>query len=91
MKYLIYLFCFYNVFCFILMGFDKRQAIKERRRVSERTIMTFAFCFGAVGILTGMYAWHHKTKKIKFVLGVPIALAVNIGIIYLILSKMIFI
>ena len=88
MKYLIYLFCFYNVFCFILMGFDKRQAIKDRRRVSEKTLMTCAFCFGAIGILTGMYAFHHKTKKWKFVIGVPAFLAVNVGVIYLVLSKM---
>ncbi len=60
------------------MFFDKRRAIKRGRRVSEKTLFLLAWIGGSFGIITGMYIFRHKTKKVKFTAGVPAILAVQI-------------
>lgn len=57
-----------------IMYADKKFAIRHRRRVPERTLMTFALLGGSPGVLLGMYAFRHKTRHPKFTLGVPVIL-----------------
>jgi uncharacterized membrane protein YsdA (DUF1294 family) len=40
--------------------------------------MTYAIFGGSIGCLLGMAAWRHKTKHLKFTLGIPLILAVQI-------------
>jgi uncharacterized membrane protein YsdA (DUF1294 family) len=65
-----------------MMGIDKWKAKKQKERISERTLIECAFLMGAVGIGVGMPIFHHKTKKKKFQILVPLALIENILIIY---------
>lgn len=37
---------------------------------------------GAPGVLAGMYFFHHKTRKPKFSVGVPVILAVQIILVF---------
>lgn len=67
-----------NIAAFILCGIDKRLAIKNKRRVSEFTLLFFSFLLGSLGMLIGMYIFNHKTKKAKFFLGVPCIIALQI-------------
>ena len=60
------------------MLIDKRKAQKNLWRIPERTIMSVAVCGGSVGVLLGMYAFRHKTKHLKFAIGVPVILSVQI-------------
>lgn len=69
------LWLIWNLFTFLQMGMDKRKAVKERQRISEKTLLLSAFCMGAVGSGAGMLVFHHKTKKWKFRILVPLALA----------------
>lgn len=75
------LWLIWNLFTFLQMGMDKRKAVKERQRISEKTLLLSAFCMGAVGSGAGMLVFHHKTKKWKFRILVPLALAVNLTVI----------
>lgn len=75
------LWLIWNLFTFLQMGMDKRKAVKERQRISEKTLLLSAFCMGAVGSGAGMLVFHHKTKKWKFRILVPLALAVNLAVI----------
>ena len=59
-------FIIINLISFILYGFDKYQAIKSKRRISEYHLFVFAFFGGGIGSLLGMKFFHHKTKKIRF-------------------------
>lgn len=68
----------WNLITFLLMGLDKRLAVKEKRRISESTLILLALLFGAVGVFVAMPVFHHKTKKPLFLIMVPVALAVNI-------------
>ena len=60
------------------MLIDKRKAQKNLWRIPERTIMSVAVSGGSVGVLLGMYAFRHKTKHLKFTIGVPVILSVQI-------------
>ena len=67
-----------NMVTFILYGWDKQCARKGRWRVPEKVLLGFAFFGGSVGALLGMRAFRHKTKHIKFMLGIPIILVCQI-------------
>ena len=72
------------------MAYDKFQAIKKNYRVSEKTFLLFAFCFGALGILLAMFKpVSHKKNKIKFFILIPIFLILNIAMSYLLLMKLV--
>lgn len=63
-----------NAAGFLLMLLDKQKAIHHRWRIPEATLISVAAIGGSVGSLFGMYAFHHKTRKAKFYLGIPLIL-----------------
>lgn len=74
---LVYLLLINAVTC-LLMLVDKRKAQKNRWRIPESTLMLTALLGGSPGCLAGMYLFRHKTRHIKFTLGIPVILAVQI-------------
>lgn len=58
----------------LVMLADKKKARKNLWRIPEATLLTIAALGGSIGILAGMYLFHHKTKKPKFFIGVPLIL-----------------
>lgn len=67
-----------NVFGFLIMGWDKRMAIKDMFRVPESVLFTVAIFGGSVGSMIGMKVWNHKVRKLKFLIGMPVVLAVQL-------------
>ena len=63
-----------NALGFGLMLLDKWKAKKNRWRIRESTLMLVAALGGSVGSLLGMYTVRHKTKHLKFTLGIPLIL-----------------
>ncbi len=78
MELLILYLVIINALSFALMLADKRRAQKKRWRIRESTLLAVAALGGSVGSLIGMYTVRHKTKHLKFTLGVPLILAVQI-------------
>ena len=72
MRYLIIYLLVMNCIAFLMYGLDKRKAEKDRWRIPEFTLIVLAVLGGSVGALAGMLVFHHKTKKPKFVIGVPL-------------------
>ena len=70
-----------NAIAFLLMLADKHKAKKNLWRVPESTLLLSAALGGSIGALAGMYTFRHKTKHLKFTLGVPAILAAQIGIV----------
>jgi uncharacterized membrane protein YsdA (DUF1294 family) len=69
---------------FLLMGIDKRKAIKKAWRIPERTLIMIAFAGGGIGSFLGMMAFRHKTRHGKFVVLLPTAA----GLSFLLLLKL---
>lgn len=67
-----------NAAGFMLMLADKIKAQKHLWRIPEATLLGVALLGGSVGCLVGMYSVRHKTKHLKFTLGIPLILAVQI-------------
>ena len=67
-----------NILGFLIMGLDKHKAKMGDRRIPENTLFTFTVLGGGVGTIAGMYVFHHKTKKMKFKIGMPLILIVEI-------------
>ena len=51
-----------NAVGFVLMGVDKKRAIRGAWRISEATLFLTAFLGGALGCTLGMRHFRHKTK-----------------------------
>jgi uncharacterized membrane protein YsdA (DUF1294 family) len=68
MKVLLLYFLFVNIFVFILAGYDKNQARKNKRRIPENTLFFFEAIGGTIGLLTAMLFFRHKTSKSSFII-----------------------
>lgn len=73
-----------NLAAFLMYGADKRRAKKNRWRISEKALIMVALIGGSVGALGGMYLFRHKTKHVKFIIGVPVILVIQILIVYIV-------
>lgn len=67
-----------NIIAFGMYGVDKQKAIKKQWRIPEAQLLAVAVIGGSAGTLLGMQFFHHKTRKWKFRLGVPLILAVQL-------------
>jgi len=70
-----------NLITFFVMWLDKRKAKNGRWRIPENTLLLFVLLGGGIGGIIGMYVFHHKTQKAKFVIGFPIILICEILIV----------
>ena len=67
-----------NILGFLIMGLDKHKAKMAERRIPENTLFMFTILGGGIGTIAGMYVFHHKTKKMKFKVGMPLILILEI-------------
>lgn len=74
-----------NAVAFLLMLVDKRKAQKKLWRIPESTLLLSAAIGGSIGALAGMYTFRHKTKHVKFILGVPAILVVQMIAVFLLM------
>lgn len=70
----------WTILAFCLMGADKWKAAHDRWRIPERTLFLSAILGGSVGSLAGMYLFRHKTKHLRFTLGIPLILLLQIAL-----------
>ena len=87
MKYFLLYLLLINAVAFVLMLVDKRKAIKNRWRIPERTLILSALFGGSIGALLGMDTFRHKTKHLKFTLGIPAILIAQISLAIWIFQK----
>ena len=74
-----------NIIGFYMMWSDKRRAKWGKWRIPENTLFLITALGGGIGTIAGMYTFRHKTKKLKFTIGLPAILILEIIlVIYLI-------
>ncbi|MBQ2641962.1 MAG: DUF1294 domain-containing protein [Lachnospiraceae bacterium] len=71
------------------MASDKIRAMEHRFRIPESVLITIAVIGGSIGSILGMVLFHHKTRKAKFRIGLPVILAVQIAFITLLRAVMV--
>lgn len=82
MKYFLLYLLLINATAFLLMLMDKQRARRNRWRIPERTLIGSAILGGSVGALLGMYTLRHKTRHLKFTLGIPAILIAQIALVF---------
>ena len=75
-----------NVVTFFVYGLDKSKAKARQWRIPEAQLIFLAVIGGSVGALLGMRIFHHKTRKPKFRIGIPVILIIQLIIICFVLS-----
>ena len=77
-----------NAGSLVMMGFDKLGAKAGSERVPEMWFLLISLAGGFVGVVLGMFAFHHKTSKTGF--QIKIAAAAVLGtlvIVYLVTGR----
>ncbi len=87
MKPLLVYLLIINALGFLLMLIDKHKAKKNLWRIPEATLIGVAAIGGSIGSLLGMHLVRHKTKHLKFTIGIPIILAVQVVLFVLYVSN----
>jgi uncharacterized membrane protein YsdA (DUF1294 family) len=64
---------------FCICACDKRAAVKGKRRVSERALFVTAVLGGSAGVYAAMLIFRHKTRRLKFMLLMPLILLLQAG------------
>ncbi len=74
-----------NIAGYIIMGIDKKRAIRGAFRISEASLFMIALLGGSLGSILGMQRFRHKTRHWYFKYGMPAILILQILILSLII------
>ena len=67
MKQALYVWIFLmSLITFVTFGVDKKRAVRNQYRISEKALITISLIGGGIGGWLGMRVFHHKTRKLKF-------------------------
>nr|WP_199002705.1 DUF1294 domain-containing protein [Flavobacterium sp. ASV13] len=83
MEVLLLYFLFVNIIVFILAGYDKYQARKNKQRIPENTLFFLEAVGGTIGLLLAMLFFRHKTGKSSFIVKFSFILFLQIVLVYL--------
>lgn len=75
---LLFLYLVMNLIVFCMYALDKYKARRQKWRIPERTLLIGAV-FGIFGAILGMLVMHHKTRKLKFQILVPLILLLEVA------------
>ena len=78
MEFLLVYLLLINAAGFLLMLADKHRARKNLWRIPERVLITISVLGGSIGTIAGMKLFRHKTRHLKFTIGIPVILALQI-------------
>lgn len=77
----------WNVIVFTVYALDKYKAVKNKWRISEKTLLILAFLMGGIGAYLAFGLLRHKTKHLKFKILLPACAGITIAAIVYILAK----
>lgn len=74
------IYALWNLLTLAIVGLDKYKARYHLWRIRENTLLGLALAMGGVGVLAGMLLFRHKTQHLKFIVGVPLLIVVNLSV-----------
>ncbi len=70
----------------VVTAYDKRQAGRRQSRIPENTLIGLALVGGSPGLIIGMLAFRHKTRKLSFQVKVALVVAIQLAVAIVILQ-----
>ncbi|MBQ4105330.1 MAG: DUF1294 domain-containing protein [Clostridia bacterium] len=88
-EFLVLYLCIINVVSIVVTVYDKLAAIHSRWRVSEKALFILSAIGGSIGMYLTMLIIRHKTKHMRFMIGIPLIfiLEISLAIVILVLLK----
>lgn len=71
-----------NLISIAVTVYDKFCAVHGRWRVKESTLLLLSVLGGSAGMYITMQIIRHKTRRLKFMLGIPVILIIQIICVY---------
>ena len=87
MKVFFVYFLVISIIVFILAGYDKYLARKNKRRIPENTLFFLEAVGGTIGLLLAMLFFRHKTSKTSFIMKFSGIFLIQIVLVYLKLTN----
>ena len=81
MEYILVYLLIINLIAVLAITFDKSAARNGEARVKESSLLVLAAIGGGIGMYVAMRILHHKTRKNKFMVGVPAIVLTEIGLL----------
>ena len=78
MKYLYYYLIIINIISFILFGYDKLSAKKQKNRIRNSTLLGISILGGSIGSIIGMYTFRHKTQTWYYKYTIPFMIIIQV-------------
>lgn len=78
-------FIIINLFSVAVCYYDKFKARTHGSRVSEKNLFFYSLIGGSIGMYITMQVIHHKTRKRRFMVGIPLIIVlqiISIGFIF---------
>lgn len=85
-KVIIAYFAAISIFLSAVTVFDKKAAIKGKQRVPENTLILLGMLGGSFFMFLTMKLIHHKTRKPKFMAGLPLIMLFQAAVIVLLIK-----
>ncbi|MCR5149193.1 MAG: DUF1294 domain-containing protein [Eubacterium sp.] len=79
MRSIIFYYAVINIVAFFMYGADKRKAKNSEWRISESSLIFVSVAGGAFGALLGMKVFHHKVRKVKFQIVIPLMVIIHLA------------
>lgn len=76
-------FCGIQLIAVILTVKDKKNSVKGKWRISEKTLLLTGLLGGALSMYITMLLIRHKTKHIRFMLLLPVMILLHIIVFYI--------
>jgi len=72
---------------FVIAAIDKRRAIKKIWRIPEKYFFLISIVGGFPGVYSGFITFRHKTKHIKFMIGLPLIFIAQLVILFYAINR----
>ena len=73
---------FISLVAVIVTAVDKRAAMRNKTRISENALLIIAALGGSIAMFATMMWLRHKTKHLKFMVGLPIIIILHIALVF---------
>ena len=81
-NYLFIIITLLNIITAILFIYDKYASSRRLQRISEKTLILLSIFGSSITLYFLMYIIHHKTRKIKFTVSIPLIIAIQIFLLF---------
>ena len=71
-----------SVIAMLVTAIDKAAAIKQKRRIRERTLFVWSLLGGSVAMYLTMLGIRHKTRHTRFMIGIPFIIVLQIAAVF---------